>query len=199
MKNRLNLLWIATLLITACSGTPGALIETATPAPTPFPTEAPSPTPDSSVMSKGALDACPVTRPPDPRFTPPSPYSKYPSAGEFWYGTPSLWTAVPGDGVWYALPHNPEGYTQKVFWWREGYSWTDEPEPQLTVTGRRLDAGEPSVREAQPLNVSKATNAFASDIGSAMLVGVDFPTLGCWEITGSYADADLSFVIEVAP
>jgi hypothetical protein len=32
-----------------------------------------------------------------------------------------------------------------------------------------------------------------------MLVGVDFPTLGCWKITGKYAGAELSFVIWVAP
>jgi hypothetical protein len=137
-------------------------------------------------------DICPVTRPPEPRFTPPPPYSRYaPSPGEFWYGTDSLWTAIPGDGVWSALPHNPEGYTQKVFWWREGYSLGDES--HLSVTGRRLDAPAP------PLNVSRATNAFAEDIGSAMLVGVDFPTPGCWEITGRYASAELSFVIWVAP
>jgi hypothetical protein len=95
--------------------------------------------------------------------------------------------------VWSGLPHNPEGYTQKVFWWRKGYSWTAEPEPHLIVTGRRLD------ESASPLNVSRATNAFAEDIQSAMLVGVDFPTLGCWEITGQYAGMELSFVVWVAP
>jgi hypothetical protein len=136
---------------------------------------------------------CPVTQPPERPFTPPSPYSRNAPGNNFWYGTASLWTAVPENGVWSALPHNPPGYTQKVLWWRKGYSWTAEPEPQLSVTGRRLDAPAP------PLNVSKATNAFAEDIGSAMLVGVDFPTLGCWEITGRYAGTELSFVVWVAP
>jgi hypothetical protein len=32
-----------------------------------------------------------------------------------------------------------------------------------------------------------------------MLVGIDLPTLGCWKITGKYADAELSFVVWVAP
>jgi hypothetical protein len=95
--------------------------------------------------------------------------------------------------VWAELPHNPEGYTQKVFWWREGYSWTEEPEPELSVIGQRLDDPAP------PLNVSRATNAFAADIQSAMLVGVDFPTPGCWEISGRYAEAELSFVVWVEP
>lgn len=148
----------------------------------------------TAVMPHNPPDTCPVTLPPEPRFTPPPPYPRYaPSAGGFWYGTESLWTAIPGDGVWSALPHNPEGYTQKVFWWRKGYFWMDEPEPELSVMGRRLDAPAP------PLNVSRATNAFAEDIQSAMLVGVDFPTLGCWEISGRYAGAELSFVVWVAP
>ena len=97
------------------------------------------------------------------------------------------------NGTWEALPHNPEGYTQKVFWWREGYSVGEEPEPALTVTAERLDGKVPSIQG------SKATNASASDIGSAMLVGVDLPTLGCWKITGKYRDAELSFVVWAAP
>jgi hypothetical protein len=138
--------------------------------------------------------ACPVTKAPDPPFVPPLPYSpSAPFAGEFWHGTEALWTLLPADGTWPGLPHNPDGYTQKVFWWRKGYSWTAEPEPQLTVMGRRLDA------PALPLHASKATNAFAQDIQSAMLVGVDLPTLGCWEITGHYAGHDLSFVVRVVP
>jgi hypothetical protein len=91
------------------------------------------------------------------------------------------------------LPHNPEGYTQKIFWWSEGYSWTEEPDPELSVTGRRLDGPAPA------LIVSRATNAFAADIQSAMLVGVDFPTLGCWEISGRYRGHELSFVVWIDP
>ena len=147
---------------------------------------------ESAVSPDTPPRTCPVTRPSDPPFTPPVPYPES-NPWEFRYGSADLWTAVPQDGLWAGLPHNPEGYTQKVFWWREGYSWSDEPEPELVVTGRRLDDSAP------PLNVSRATNAFASDIGSAMLVGVDFPTLGCWEITGSYGGHDLSFIVWVGP
>jgi hypothetical protein len=148
----------------------------------------------AEVVSHDPPAGCPVTTPQDPPFTAPEPYSaSAPWQGYFWYGSRSLWTVIPQKGSWYSLPKNPEGYTQKVFWWREGYSWTEEPEPALSVSGERLDAPAP------PLNASKATNAYASDIGSAMLVGVDFPTYGCWKITGKYKDAELSFVIWVAP
>ena len=147
----------------------------------------------SEVVPHDPPVTCPITFRQDPLFTPPAPYSELGFEGDFWYGSDSLWTAVPQNGVWAGLPHNPEGYTQKVFWWRDGYVWNEEPEPDLTVTGERLDAPAP------PLIVSKATNAYAADIGSAMLVGVDFPTLGCWKITGQYKKTELSFVMWVAP
>ncbi len=139
---------------------------------------------------------CPVTKPPDPPFVPPAPYPQRPYsgvAGDFWYGTPSLWTAVPYSGVWAGLPRDLGIYGQKVFWWSQNFSIDAEPQPQLSVEGRRLDAPAPS------FNNSRATNAFARDIGTAMLIGVGFPTLGCWEITGRYKGAELSFVVRVAP
>jgi hypothetical protein len=96
------------------------------------------------------------------------------------------------DGTWSGLPHSDAPYTQKVFWWRQGYNAVVEQKPHLTVTGRRLDAA------AAPLVASSATNASA-DFGDAMLVGVDLPTLGCWEIIGHYNGHELSFVVWVAP
>jgi hypothetical protein len=83
-------------------------------------------------------------------------------------------------------------YVQKVFWWRDGYDWRSETKPQLAVEGVRIDG------TAKPLVASAATNAFSSDIGSAMLVLVEMPTSGCWKITGDYKDAQLSFVVSVA-
>jgi hypothetical protein len=138
---------------------------------------------------------CPVTiaMENDP-FKAPEPYSPdAPWGGMFWYGTEHLWTALDADGVWEALPNNPEGYTQKIFWWSELYVLKDELEPALEVMGRRLDA------ESPPLKTYGATNASAGDIGDAMLTGVDFPTLGCWEITAHYKKSGLTFVVWVAP
>lgn len=144
---------------------------------------------DATAAPQTSSSTCAVTLPPNPPFKPPVSIT----ADGTWFGTDELWTVLPPKGVWSDLPHNPGGYTQKVVWWRKGYVWTKEPEPKLMVTGRRIDAPAP------PLKVSKATNAYAADIGSAMMVGVDFPTPGCWEITGRYADAELSFVVWVAP
>jgi len=185
----LSIIILASLLA-GCAGSAVAQSNVITPASAP---EKAGSTQIPEVMSKDPPADCPLTVPQQPAFTPPSPYSSLGFEGQFWYGSNSLWTAIPQNGIWFGLPKNPEGYTQKVFWWREGYVWNEEPEPALTVTGERVDA------PAQPLIVSKATNAYASDIGSAMLVGVDFPTLGCWKITGQYGDAELSFVVWVVP
>jgi len=149
----------------------------------------------STPLPKDPPASCPITLPSDVPFTPPTPYpAKPPSAyvGEFWYGTPELWTMLSEDGTWDSLPLTSDGYTQKVFWWRQGYDMSAEPNPNLSVIGKRLDA------PALPLLASSATNARA-DFGEAMLVGVEIPTPGCWEITGEYNGYELSFVVWIAP
>ena len=137
-------------------------------------------------------DGCPITRPPNRPFVPPAPPapdSVSAPFGEFWFGTPELWTSLRPDGTWSDLPYHEGAYTQKVFWWSQGYDWKS----QLTLTGRRIDGPAP------PMRASTATNAFAADIGSSSLVGVDLPTAGCWEITGHLKGVTLSFVVWVAP
>ncbi len=137
---------------------------------------------------------CPVTTLSKSTFAAPEPYSpSAPWEGIFWFGSEHLWTALQDDGVWYGLPLNPDGYTQKIMWWSDSYSLSDEPEPALAVTGRRLDG------ESPPLRFYGATNAMADDIGEAMLTGVEFPSLGCWEVRGEYKKYELKFVVWVAP
>jgi len=137
---------------------------------------------------------CPVTIPGASSFEAPEPYSAVaPWPGIFWYGTEHLWTALQTNGVWEGLPKNPEGYTQKIMWWSSLYVLKDELEPALVVSAQRLDG------EAPPFKFHGATNAFAKDIGDAMLTGVDLPTEGCWEVTGQYKKSSLTFVVWIAP
>jgi hypothetical protein len=65
-----------------------------------------------------------------------------------------------------------------------------EQVPLITVSGRRLDG--PGTFTFGP-----GTNATSSDFGEAMLVGIEVPTAGCWEITGRYRGAELSYVVTV--
>jgi hypothetical protein len=91
--------------------------------------------------------------------------------------------------IWRQLPSNPNGLSQKTFWWSVDWDSATEPEPRITVTGRRLDA--PGTFSFGP-----GTNAGA-DFGIAMLVGIDVPTTGCWEITGRYRTSTLSVTVSV--
>jgi hypothetical protein len=149
-------------------------------------------TPGPSPITDGTI--CPVTRSPDPVFIPPAPYaSKSPIDGQFWYGSSDLWTLLPAAGTWSALPHDRQGYFQKVLWWRDGYHAETEPKPALTVTGRRL--WNPQIT----FETDAATNGSAGDYGEFMLTEVELPTAGCWELTGHYWGYELSFTIEVDP
>ena len=146
----------------------------------------------------GSIDkapaACPVTAPSNPPFSPPPPYPAKPSStGSFWHGTAALWTELQVNGTWPGLPHNADGFTQKVFWWRPGFDGRTEPQPNLTVFGRRLDGSESFMREPP------ATNAYLGDLGWAILTGIDLPTTGCWEISGQYRGGSVKFVVWVAP
>jgi len=177
------------------------------PVATAAPTEPPAP-PDSSALAEPAAPTltvpsifptpwppanCPITQPQDPPFVPPAPYAPEAPYGEFWYGTNELWTMLQPDGHWYALPHSEHGYGQKVFWWREGYDMTTEQQPQITVSGRLLDGDAPTFEQ------TGGTNGYHADMGEFMLTGVAVPTAGCWEITGHYREATLTFVVWVSP
>lgn len=46
--------------------------------------------------------------------------------------------------------------------------------------------------------LEEGTNAFGRDWQS-MLTGVILPTAGCWEISGQYRGATLTFVVSLQP
>jgi len=141
-------------------------------------------------------EMCPVTKPYQTSlFVPPLPYEAKLGSGQFWFGTDRLWTNLPVNGMWRGLPIDTSSshptFSQKLFLWRQGYDGRAEPRPKLTVMGKRIDTPAP------PLEVSRPTTAIMGH-RSAMLVGLGFPTVGCWQITGRYEDDELSFVIWVA-
>lgn len=101
-------------------------------------------------------ETCPVTKPYQASlFVPPSPYPAQASAGDFWFGSDRLWTALPANGTWRGLPHYTPSdpfFRQKIAFWREGYDWHTEPQPRLKVTGKRLDSPAPALRSDQASN-----------------------------------------------
>jgi len=144
----------------------------------------------ASQASPVEVNSCPVTQPPQPPFSPPIEIEAY--EGLFWYGSPALWTILPLDGTWQELPHDASGYTQKFVFWREGFDAISEPNPALTLRGRRLDGWAPTFTE------SDATHGF-DETGAFMLMGATIPTEGCWEFTTEYQEASLTFVVLVTP
>ena len=167
----------------------------------PTSTALPEPSVTAEITKSDALPdhppaSCPVTQAPEVPFVAPEPYPAAPPEryiSQFWYGTPRLWTMLGPDPIWRDLPHNRNGYSQKIFWWSQDFDVSEDPYPAFRLIIERLD-----VESAPILIAEEATNASA-DFGTAMLTGVEIPSAGCWKITGKYADAELSFVVWVAP
>jgi len=148
--------------------------------------------PQEPAVAAAGRDACPVTQPPSPALEPPVAPDLVLREGTFWYGGPGLWTIREEGGVWHSLPRDENGYTQKQPFWHEGYNWREEQEPDLLLTGRRLD-GDATMTDAG------ASNAYHPDYGSMIMTGFVLPTAGCWEITAAYGDAALTYTIWVEP
>jgi hypothetical protein len=130
-----------------------------------------------------AARGCPVTVPGrvGPAGVSPSSFFGWGSSsgnGKLWVG--GLWP----DGVIDAGPEfvtSDGAVSMKFGWWRK-------VEGTLRITGRRLDGEAPPLRGYVPDGYGK-TGFQAS--------GVDFPTEGCWEVTGTVGAARLTFVTYV--
>jgi hypothetical protein len=156
----------------------------------------------SESVKRGAPDSCPVTKASDRPFIPPWPYDAEPYPGSSWFGSDRLWTALPANGIWRGVHFStidPASGSKmdwwreaKESWWRQGHDWGADSVPKLKITGRRLDSrAPPLVAEVAGAAVTKVRDTY-------VMVGYNFPTLGCWEITGRYEDDELTFVVWVA-
>jgi TonB family protein len=139
-------------------------------------------------------ETCPVTKPLDRPLVPPPPYGAQPfNSSVFWYGTDRFWTQLPTNAIW--------SQGEKTFWFRQDWSryrnhtgpdqWIPEKDAaKLKVTAKRLDGRAPLPE------VLKGNSSHAA--GGALLIGgINFPTPGCWEISGRYESDELSFVVWV--
>jgi len=144
----------------------------------------------SGTTKRPVPDTCAVTNPFDHPFVPPWPYRA--SKGVNWFGTDRFWTFLPSDGIW--------GQGEKTFWFRQEWvhsngprQWIPEKDAaKLTVTARRLDGPAP------PPEILKANSSYREQDWQAFLVGgINFPTPGCWEVSGRYESDELTFVVWV--
>jgi hypothetical protein len=136
---------------------------------------------------------CPVTTPAKLPFVPPPPYRTN-MAGGFYYGSESLWTWIPNDPLWWAGG-------EKVVYWRAGFDARKEPQPDLKIVARRLDAQAPLVWALRTSAVWFPENQvthFDAPEDMAMMSGIDLSQAApvaasaagsCWEISAHYANA----------
>jgi len=121
--------------------------------------------------------SCPVTQPLNPPLTPPPAVSAGEpiGTGGFWYGIDGLWVTLPSQGSLLQ--------SDKKVWWHTIPGW-------LAVEGRRLDMPAP------PLMVNIPPGY---DEMNLQATGLNFPTLGCWEVIGRVSGHELRFVVNVIP
>ena len=108
----------------------------------------------------------------------------------FRFGGEVLSVQLYVDGWWrgHGLERN---YRGRLWWFSDGYNGLTESAPPLEVTGRRLDA------EAASANVFSTNATDGEDGWWAMIVIAEFPSAGCWELTGKYGGQIVTFVVLV--
>ena len=111
------------------------------------------------------------------------------------------------DGVWGTTAPGAR-ISVKLAWWSSAFR--PGTESNLKVEIKNLGGGPMTARVSEPTNMylgslqglsnSELEAALYAADGSLgkwrMLVGVDFPDPGCWQITGEYLGQKLTFVVE---
>jgi hypothetical protein len=141
-------------------------------------------------------NTCPVTLPPVPAFLPPVGNFS-PSGSDFFFGTSKLWVIVHPR-------HHPlvdpriQSYRQKIEWWSEGFEYRPGTHPALEISGKRLDGSAPPLLVDHNVDGSYDVNgSYRDDMGSFIMSAVNFPTKGCWEITGKLQGTELKWVVSL--
>jgi hypothetical protein len=145
-----------------------------------------------AMASSGGFAACPVTLPSgSPVDVPNSPSNSY----YRWFGSDALAVNLKADGVWRGMGAKRH-YRDKLWFWRRGYSAEAEPAPALTLKAVKLDDGI----DPKEFRNTTATNAYGPG-WNQMLVGMEFPSAGCWQVTATYVsvgiEQELTFVVKV--
>ncbi len=143
-------------------------------------------------LASAITGPCPVTTPPPAALTPPPPPAATgPNAGlpfragssEFLYGNGALVVALPNDGTIH--PSDPSrGLPGGV-----KFGWERIARGDLVVATRRLDA----------VTVPQAADVPGGYGDTGLQVsGLNFPSPGCWQVSGTVDGKTVAFVVIVA-
>ena len=130
---------------------------------------------------------CQTTKPPDKPFVPPSPFPSRPDNDRFYFGTKELWTA-PFRNWTRKGRKEDRGYAVKLPWFSTDINDEDTRSARLLIRGRRLDGAAPALIVDRPnVGVLPEYKFFTSTL--------IFPTGGCWEITSTHNDTQITLVV----
>ena len=150
-----------------------------------------TPTPQSVAAPAPDPKQCPVTIPNGngPPGEPPGEPGSSP-----YHGNGVLWAGLAtDDGIERGGAPQPDGSTtQRYLWWAVG------PEGGLAIEGRRLDtAAAPRLQASIYSGVPDTPFADVPD-GHFWASAINFPTEGCWQVTGRVGTSSLTFVVFMA-
>jgi hypothetical protein len=117
--------------------------------------------------------------------------------GYAWFGSDALAVRLPTSGKWRGKGPG-QSYGNKVWFWRRGFDARAEIPPALTIAGVKVDSGE----EPQRMEARAAGGAMGGESDPhTMVVGMNFPSAGCWALTATYVrlgiSEKLTFTVEV--
>jgi hypothetical protein len=145
---------------------------------------------DALVSSIENGDECPVTLGTDKLLVPNSRNE---------YGSEALAVALPADGTWGVTGPNAR-IAVKLFWRSAGFRPGMEQFLNVEIVNLHGGLNDAVVKDTTNANSAREDYEKAQyddewQDGWLMLTGIDFPSPGCWKITGEYLGQSLSFVV----
>jgi hypothetical protein len=139
---------------------------------------------EAAVLLSRANEPCAVTVPEGaaPRGQPSFNHGGNGLWADLWWPQGTI-LAGPDENGAVAATIEPDGsIAAKLGWWRDAAG-------KLRIEGRRLDVDAAPLRATVPDGYGRT---------GFQAMGLDFPTEGCWRVTGRVGRADLTFVVLVA-
>jgi hypothetical protein len=133
---------------------------------------------------------CPMTLPGESR--PPARMDPFGPEESVHYAD-SIWQSIPNDGMLALGPEAEIGFGTLQGWRTTTVTWmrADGVEGWVIVSGERLDA-KSDLSPRTPLSPQRQYVQ-----RGYVLTGIAFPSEGCWRLTGTVGEHEISWVVDV--